>query len=921
MVLPLCVSVSLYGLATVEVYAQEKPRNSIEEVVVTARLKSESLQEVPLDIKPFSGETLERRDFVNLEDIAGATAGLSYAGGSTSGYQESPTIRGLRQGFLQDRVQNVATLLNGIYLQRQSMANVGLVDMERIEVVKGPQNSLYGRNAFAGAINYVTKKPEEEFSGYGLTTQGNNDRQDYRATVTGPIWENRLLGRASYGQSQFDGHTENKHPFADAESQGWSDGGSDKQLGGNDDSTYNLALTFMATDTLVLDAAYFNTSLKREGQPSYIINGVKEVASQQTTPFSDMNFNPVKLSTVSRDSAGLDAIATGNTLWRGDLDLNPGPGTWVGSTTTAGVQDQDWGYGKGVIAPDGRIIGAVDPRNKGFTADTSIYSFSANWEFSENWSTLYTFGYVDHEGGTGGPAERDPLYGSYIYDVSPSANNTDAYVQTNALSERPHVKTKSASHELRFDWAGTDFVAASFGAFYSNVQDEQYDQTIFMPICTTADRLVDQDQDPSVGCYLPKDPAFSPLNDQIVNQPFWSFARDQWNGAEASKTEYTDDIYSVFGTLELHFTPDLTLRLEGRYTREDKEIQRESDLWGIAPGGSVTSAAGLGDITFNSEICAPNTPPSNGCIPYKDDDKWDYFTPKVGVEWSVTDDNFLYAYAAKGLKSGGFNNTSVKSQETFDEETNWTYEIGSKNTLFDGALQLNMAVYYVDWSDVQGSEAPQIDNAAPNANVVTGNIGDVKNYGVDLDGIWLITEAFSIDFGFAYTNPKYDDDVQYDSAERYYYYQCTPENLLTDTNVDGSPIGGNFDDIIDPGELCGNTDIGGNELQKVSKYQANWGLNYAHLFDNGWDLNARLDGNYQSKQWIDLMNEGYIPARTIWNTSINLSAGEHWEFTLWSKNVFDKDYISGSFTLALFNKYIVTYGAERTYGATAKYMF
>ena len=155
---------------------------------------------------------MEQRDLRTLEDIAAETVGMNYWASPTSGFQSSPTIRGLATGFLTDRVQNVAAFLNGIYLQRQSMMNVGMTDLQRIEILKGPQNSMYGRSAFAGAINYVTEKPTEEFSGYVSTTQGDNDREDYRAAVSGPIGTEKLLGRASIGASEYDGHTRNHHP-------------------------------------------------------------------------------------------------------------------------------------------------------------------------------------------------------------------------------------------------------------------------------------------------------------------------------------------------------------------------------------------------------------------------------------------------------------------------------------------------------------------------------------------------------------------------------------------------------------------------------------------------------------------------------------------------------------------------------------
>ena len=99
-ILALCAGSIFTQLAVMPAYAQ------IEEVVVTARKTSESLQDVPMSITSLSAEQLERRDFTNLEDIANSTPGFNYSAGLSSGYQGSPTIRGLRQGFTQSRVQN-----------------------------------------------------------------------------------------------------------------------------------------------------------------------------------------------------------------------------------------------------------------------------------------------------------------------------------------------------------------------------------------------------------------------------------------------------------------------------------------------------------------------------------------------------------------------------------------------------------------------------------------------------------------------------------------------------------------------------------------------------------------------------------------------------------------------------------------------
>lgn len=923
--LPLCAGIIAAQLVSLPVLAQ------IEEVVVTARKQSESLQEVPIAITAFSSELMERSDFTNLEDVARGTVGLTYAGGSSSGYQGSPTIRGLRQGFTQDRVQNVAIFLDGVYLARQSMANMGMIDLERIEVVKGPQNALYGRNAFSGAINYVTKKPSEEFEAYVSTTQGTDGREDWKFSASGPLIEGKLLGRYSYGESYYDGHTQNDHPFAHVDVAAFSDGGSDEMLGGWEDGTYNVGLTWLAADNLQVDAGYYRTKLKREDQAAWVLNGVREVARFQTTPFGDMNSNPVRLQTLRGNSQGGVFISEGNTMWQGRLSTGRDhTGTWIGAVDAAGNPADNWGYGDGVVVADPRDPGIqADPRGFGFTANTDVVTLGVSWDIDDVWSLDYTLGYVDHEGIQTGNADRDTLLGTLMVDGSLTNNRIDPYIQSNASSSRPVIAQDSLSHELRISWSGSDDYSFAFGAYYSDTEDEAYDVTSYNPICTTDERLLDQDQDASIGCYLPYSsaPALdnTPLN-QVEFLGIFDVFRGAWSGQKGTRSIFEEQVASVFAQFEYSFTPEVTGRIEGRYTEEDKSIRRLSDNFAIPAGGSYTPVTGqvAADIIY-STACAPGEttigPNGDLCSPYEDQDNFYYFTPKVSIDWQVTEESMVYAYAANGLKAGGFNNTADPSQSSYEPEENWTFEVGSKNTLFDNMMLLNVAVYYVDWSDLIGGQTPNDAGLNPNAGSLQANIGDVENYGLEIEGTVFLNDNFSVNFGAAYTDPQYDDDVRYQEAKTNYYYQCTAENLTTDTNPDGTSIGGNFDDVIDWNERCGDDRIGGNSLPKVSKEQYTMALNYAQTYGEGWDLNARLDGSYQSEQWISPLNEGIIPSYTVYNASINLMAPEHWEFTLWGKNITDKKYISGAFTLGLFNKLIVNYGAESSYGATVKYNF
>ena len=132
------------------IQAQSSDQDALvtEEIIVTARKRAESVQDIPLSIVPLQAEQLNRQDIQTMEDIATSTIGVTYNGGSSSGVQGTAVIRGLATNYVQDRFQNVGIYLDGVYLQRQSMMNIGMVDLARVEVVKGPQNALYGRNAF-----------------------------------------------------------------------------------------------------------------------------------------------------------------------------------------------------------------------------------------------------------------------------------------------------------------------------------------------------------------------------------------------------------------------------------------------------------------------------------------------------------------------------------------------------------------------------------------------------------------------------------------------------------------------------------------------------------------------------------------------------------------------------------------------------
>ncbi len=182
--------------------------SALEEVVVTARKREESLMSVPISITAINEIDLERQNITAMEDLAQWTPALQFQ--DVNGTFQNPVIRGLAQTDQISPVGNVGVFLDGIPLSNRSGLEFGALDVSRIEVIKGPQSALYGRNSFAGAINYVTKAPVlGQTEGRLEATAGTRDRYSFQGNVNIPLGDSVAL-RVFGGFSEFDGTIRNE---------------------------------------------------------------------------------------------------------------------------------------------------------------------------------------------------------------------------------------------------------------------------------------------------------------------------------------------------------------------------------------------------------------------------------------------------------------------------------------------------------------------------------------------------------------------------------------------------------------------------------------------------------------------------------------------------------------------------------------
>lgn len=219
-------------------FAQDAASNGrLEEVIVTARKREESLKDIPVAINAFTENDIIEGGITSLEDVSALASGFYFynQGQSQPGrYNTQLRFRGLNQAQFSPSFETGALFIDGVYVLNGG-TSLSLMDVERVEVIKGPQSAYFGRNTFGGAVNFITKNPSlEEFGGKVDVSLSSRRNKDVQLFVEGPIIEGTLSG--SLGVRLYD---KEGHYTA-------TDGG---RLGDENTQTFNGKLFWQASDT------------------------------------------------------------------------------------------------------------------------------------------------------------------------------------------------------------------------------------------------------------------------------------------------------------------------------------------------------------------------------------------------------------------------------------------------------------------------------------------------------------------------------------------------------------------------------------------------------------------------------------------------------------------------------------------------
>ena len=270
--------------ATVPAHAQASTA-TLEEIVVTAQRRESNLQDVPVAVSAFSSEALAAAGVTRIENLANAVPNV-FINTGTSIRATIISVRGISSNPNNPGVDPaVGVFVDGVYMGRPTTINSGLYDLERIEFLRGPQGTLYGKNTIAGAINFITRMPADELSGEVHVGYGNYDNVTAYAAVSGPLGDERLTARLSGNYQDRGGYLDNLYTRTELDDA--------DEVGGR------LALAFAATDDLkVVLHADMSRNRTHAGGQDVLDNGAFTGA-----PFADVSPFDRKVA-YDRDNVG-----------------------------------------------------------------------------------------------------------------------------------------------------------------------------------------------------------------------------------------------------------------------------------------------------------------------------------------------------------------------------------------------------------------------------------------------------------------------------------------------------------------------------------------------------------------------------------------------------------------------------------------
>ena len=664
----------------------------LEEIVVTAQKREQNIQDVGIAISAFTGEQMTSLGIINSFDIARFTPAV-HISGNLAGQNTQFTIRGVTQNDFNDIIEApTAVYLDEGYIPIAQAQTFALLDIERVEILKGPQGTLFGRNATGGAVLYVSRKPGfEQLEGYAEASVGQYDTNSdanslrFEGAVGGPF-SDRWAGRIAFLYDDHEGYLNNIYPFAEfgqgtfGSPNGNSPGsGAGADMGGGETIAARATLVFRANDNLNFTfAANVATSDVPTGPyqskpTTAVYDGTGPVPGQ---PFPGELINVID---IDPNDARYSICAPGGvddgTDCGSDQNVDGMPDDFDGD----GVADTTRFDNTFNPAPGADFFGYIDPDGTNF--DTSGDFAFGN---SGNTDTFGLLARIEWEFANGVLLTSITDYKNYdkllFIDVdSAPVNQAANYAGIDATSFTQEIRLNGETDRTR--WVA--------GFYYLNIDTDSDNGLKF------------------------------PVNGLGANPGPFDLGVD---------AELETNSYSIFGQLEYDFTEAVTLIAGLRAIQEEKDYVFAQNIYFTADSRAIHQ----GDPLTIGPLFTPEP------TPFTDKTSNSLWAGKLQLDFRPNDDLLIYVGVNRGVKAGSFNAQLAgglpvpPSAIPYGEEILLSFEGGFKQTLFNGTSRLNGAIFVYDYQDYQGF-------------LFTGVSGVVVNNDADNRGIEFEFQSSPID--------------------------------------------------------------------------------------------------------------------------------------------------------------------------------
>jgi outer membrane receptor protein involved in Fe transport len=851
-----CLALGVPGMA----FAQEAPQgedSADAEIVVTAQGRSQLLSDVPVAISAVNAETLQNsgaNDIRQLNQVAPSLL-VSSTGSEANG---SARIRGI--GTVGDNPgleSSVPVFIDGVYRSRSGIGLNELGEIDRVEVQRGPQGTLGGRNSSAGLISIYSKKPSFTFGGTGELTYGNYDFMRAAGSVTGPISE-QLAFRVDGVYVKRDGF--------------YRDDQNGRDINNRDRYFLRGQLLFEPTDALSVRLIADYTFRKEECcAATYVDRTVNQFIGDLNTP----------------STTGVASTATSNNIINVLRDL--------GQPMAAFNQ----GFGRNV---------SVSP-NRLFSGETKDYGFSGQVDYDLGGATLTSItAYRQYRSGQA----SDTDYGEV--DILYRAPSDDAYRQFHTFTQE--MRLQGEAFDGKLDWLVGGFFANEKLTVRDNLRfGNQYGRFANCRVISGGG-LAFAYNPAAQSCITPAlRPTVSGALGAAGPLIMSAFDRlDTMNNVGSTNDRYFQNgtNWALFTHNIVHVTDTVDLTLGLRYTKDKKKFDATfgndntictANQAALASLLTTPAAATAGAIIGLS--CQGNSTAELNGVSIRDDRNEDQITGTAILSWKPVDDLLVYGSFARGYKAGGFNldRSALKSPVPtfasvggaqalvgnlqFDPELVDSYELGAKFS--NGPFGLSVSAFRSDFSSFQlntfNGTVFLVQNVNGCDNLVGGSSADTDlsnttgscakgdiTYGVRTQGLELeasLTPArnFRMAAGLTYAKTTYRDDLigtkngaPLDSALR----------KLPGDNLSNAP------EIVATSSVTWTPDIGSNGMS---------GLVY---------IDGRMTSDYNTGS--DLFPQKEQDGFAVFNARIGLRGpDEAWGIELWGQNIFNQDYAQVAF--------------------------